>query len=194
MSFETLHKLNLGSGGRPRDGYVNVDLYSDKADTKADCGKPLPFADGSAGEIRAVHVLEHLTVGRADVTDREAFYVEVLSDWRRVLAPGGILVAVIPDVCLWSHLYIYGHAQYSQLASALYGHDNTPPLAHGYGFTGWHLCTLMVRAGFANVKQVNKTDWARVVREMSTEQLRAHWGIAAGQPVSGHVEVRGVRQ
>ena len=194
MTFETLLKLNLGSGGRPREGYVNVDLHSGKADKKADCGRPLPFPDGSVSEIRAVHVLEHLSVGRDDVADREQFYVDVLKDWHRVLTPGGLLVAVIPDVVLWAHLYLYGHAEYSQLASALYGHDNTPALAHGYGFSGWHVAVLMRRAGFLNPRQINKNDWARATRELSTEQLRQHWGIAGGQPVSGHVEVRGVKQ
>ena len=84
-------KLNLGCGHRLLDGFVNVDLpgnWSNKLpDVAADVTKRLPFDDGSAEEVHAYHVLEH--IWRWQVED-------TLRDWVRVLAPGGQLVLEMP--------------------------------------------------------------------------------------------------
>lgn len=84
-------KLNLGCGPKHLPGFVNVDLpgnWSGKEpDVAADVTQPLPFDDGSADEIHAYHVIEHL----------ERFHVErVIDDWVRVLKPGGKLVLECP--------------------------------------------------------------------------------------------------
>lgn len=69
-----------------RDG--NIELQ------KHDITKPLPFPDSSADLVTALAVLEHVTTPR-----------EVLAECRRILAPGGKLVATTP-----THLGIHVHA------------------------------------------------------------------------------------
>lgn len=54
-----------------------------------DVRKPLPFPDGSAAAIYASHVLEHLYFYEARKLIRESF---------RVLASGGVLRVVVPDL------------------------------------------------------------------------------------------------
>jgi predicted SAM-dependent methyltransferase len=89
-------KLNLGCGGRPLPGYVNVDsdsletLHNRYPETKFPEGVEvfqydlfaLPFADGTIDEIRADSLIEHLSF-----IEEPLFFQEM----RRVLKSGGIL-------------------------------------------------------------------------------------------------------
>ena len=52
-------KLNLGCGKNELPGYDNRDIKAGQP-----C-YPLPFADGTVEEVRASHVLEHLTFREA---------------------------------------------------------------------------------------------------------------------------------
>jgi hypothetical protein len=56
-------KLNIGSGGKPLEGYVNVDMQPMvHPDVVCDIGKKYwPFSDNSVDEVVAEHILEHLT-------------------------------------------------------------------------------------------------------------------------------------
>jgi predicted SAM-dependent methyltransferase len=79
-------RLNLGSGSKRPPGYVNVDLPGSGADVECDI-RALPYADGAADEVLAVHVLEHIPV--ADVA-------AVVTEWARVLKTGGRMVLELP--------------------------------------------------------------------------------------------------
>lgn len=86
-----LVRLNLGCGPRKWPGFVNVDLANnwsgDEPDVVADCTGPLPFPDGYADEVHAYHLLEHLWRWQAP---------DCLTEWVRVLKPGGLLVLEMP--------------------------------------------------------------------------------------------------
>jgi SAM-dependent methyltransferase len=75
-------KLNIGAGDTHIDGYTPVDI---KTGTDA---AQLPYADNSVDEIYACHVLEHFPVEET---------VNVLTEWRRVLKPGGRIKVAVPD-------------------------------------------------------------------------------------------------
>ena len=51
-------KLNLGCGDQIMEGYINCDLYDEKAEVKCNV-KQLPFEDNSAENIYASHIIEH---------------------------------------------------------------------------------------------------------------------------------------
>ena len=80
-------KLNLGSGTRKLEGYVNVDIdKATKPDIVCDLDKyPYPFKTSSADEIFTEHCLEHL-----------ADPLRSLKEIRRVLKPRARLVVRVP--------------------------------------------------------------------------------------------------
>ena len=82
-----LVKINLGSAGYKKEGYINVDWLSlVKPEVEHDLNKyPYPFPDNYADLIEATHVLEHL--------DRP---FEVMKEIHRILKPGGKFIMKVP--------------------------------------------------------------------------------------------------
>lgn len=89
-----MRRLEIASGYqpyRPDDPeWEHLDVNPNAPHVKwvADMTAPLPFADGTFGEIRAVDCLEHISY-----RDTE----RVLHQWVRVLAPGGRIYIQTPD-------------------------------------------------------------------------------------------------
>lgn len=82
-------KLELGCGRKDTPGYVRVDANPNiEADWHGDAIGPLPWADESFIEIRAVDVLEHISYWQTEAA---------LAEWARLLAPGGRLYVQVPD-------------------------------------------------------------------------------------------------
>jgi predicted SAM-dependent methyltransferase len=75
---------------------VNVDLVGMGSDLRWDLTSKLPFPDGSADAVFLEHVLEHFPL--------EAV-LAMLGECRRVLAPGGILRAGVPDFGRYAESY-----------------------------------------------------------------------------------------
>lgn len=77
---------NLGCGTKKWDGWINVDLHSSVSDLRCDLRK-LEIATDSADAVAAIHVIEHFY-------EWEAF--DVLTEWKRVLKPGGKMILELP--------------------------------------------------------------------------------------------------
>lgn len=98
-------RLNLGSGFRPRTGWINVDL-GDGSDLALDLRERLPFDDNSVEAIYTEHFFEHLDYPNLDdstgweieTATRSSDALTFLRECRRVLVPGGVLDIVVPDV------------------------------------------------------------------------------------------------
>ncbi len=86
-------RLNLGAGATSIEGFTNVDRKTG--------GEvyPLPHGDGAVDEIVASHVLEHFS-------HREVR--RVLTEWVRVLRPGGKISLAVPDFEEVAALYLKG--------------------------------------------------------------------------------------
>lgn len=82
-----MRRLNLGSAGYKKNGYVNVDWQSIvEPDVAHDLNTfPYPFQDDEFDLVEADHVLEHL--------DRP---FAVMRELHRILKPGGQLIIKVP--------------------------------------------------------------------------------------------------
>lgn len=95
MGSDQKRILDVGCGHVKAPGAIGVDSNPDAtaADLLCDLNRPLPFADNSFDEVRAVHVVEHLQ----DV-------LKAVSEFHRVTRPGGTLYLVTPhysDFASW---------------------------------------------------------------------------------------------
>ena len=91
--------LNVGTGGRGIDGWVNVDAIRSHRDLTFTCDirQRLPFHDGQFARIFAEHVVEHLDF-KQDVP-------RVFAEFHRVLQPGGRVRIIVPDAERWLQAY-----------------------------------------------------------------------------------------
>ncbi len=86
----TRSRLNLGCGDHRHPDWTNVDLAPAGDDViPCDLRQPLPFPAESFTAAYAAHVVEHL----APIEARR-----LLGEMRRLLAPGGIVRIVVPDL------------------------------------------------------------------------------------------------
>ena len=81
-------RLHLGCGGERKDGWINIDLLGDPVDVAWNLARPLPFDSSSVAAVFHEHLLEHLPLAAGDAFMQECY---------RVLRPGGILRAGVPD-------------------------------------------------------------------------------------------------
>lgn len=83
-------KLNLGCGGRFRDGWVNVNFTSTGPGViAANLGKGIPFPDESFDVVYHSHLLEHFT---------KPAVAGFLKECYRVLKPSGVIRVAVPDL------------------------------------------------------------------------------------------------
>jgi predicted SAM-dependent methyltransferase len=92
-----LLRLNLGAGSEARlhPEYVNIDFVAAPGiDVVHNVMEfPWPFEDGSAEEIRAIDLIEHLPVSTRDY---EPTLIKFAEEAHRILAPGGLLYIQTP--------------------------------------------------------------------------------------------------
>ena len=93
-----LNLLNLGCGAHFHTAWVNLDITpADSAVRQHDLRERLPFKEGQFDAVYHSHVLEHLPHSQA---------LPFLRECHRVLAPGGILRVVVPDLETIARLYL----------------------------------------------------------------------------------------
>ncbi len=82
-----LRVLDVGCGVRKTPGAIGVDRHpASRADVLCDLDRfPYPFADAAFDEVRAIHVVEHLS----DV-------IRAVEEFHRLVRPGGRILIVTP--------------------------------------------------------------------------------------------------
>ncbi|MEO6078547.1 MAG: methyltransferase domain-containing protein [Steroidobacteraceae bacterium] len=110
-------KLHLGCWRRQIPGFIHVDLCDmPHIDHQSGIDR-LPFLkDGSASLVYCSHAFEYFDRLQA---------VEVLAEWRRVLAPGGLLRLAVPDFDALAGIY-RDTGDISTVLGPLYGRMTIP--------------------------------------------------------------------
>lgn len=140
-------KLNLGCGDDYIEGFVNVDLYSDRADFKYDIAK-LPYGDNEVDEIRAYHVIEHFDYMQAQ---------DVVREWHRVLKPNGKIKIETPDFLESCREFVNSNEDERW---KLYGHFFSTAwinagLIHKFLYSEHEMKGLLNKIGFRDINRVN---------------------------------------
>ena len=139
-------RLNLGCGDERIPGFLNCDMYEDKADLKFDA-KKLDVPDNSVDSIRAYHLIEHFTFNTA---------FGVLREWYRALKPGGELTLETPDLLNTCKKFVESD---EQTRIVLYGHffawpDISPGQVHYFLYTETQMRWTLEQCGFAGIQRL----------------------------------------
>lgn len=153
--------LNVGSGGRGRPSWINLDATANHGDLYCthDLRRPLPLADGTVRRILAEHVIEHIDF-KDDVP-------RAFREFHRVLQDGGTARIIVPDAERFLRAYVDGgSAAWAELGfpdGRLPDDLHTPMelLNHvfhqdGEHCFGWDYATLelaLQRAGFTRIRR-----------------------------------------
>jgi predicted SAM-dependent methyltransferase len=149
-------QLEVGAGGRKgQNGWHTIDL-APGCDLPWDLRRGLPFPDGSVSKIYSSHFLEHLTFDECQ---------RFLTECRRVLRPGGVISACVPDARLYVESYFgvrdLDPTRFMQYAPAFPGVSKIDALnyvaymdgQHKYLFDVDALVNVLAKAGFENARR-----------------------------------------
>jgi len=148
-------KLHLGCGKRYIPGFVHVDVADlPHIDHRGDVRSLPMFKDESAELVYACHVLEYFD--RVEVVD-------VLREWHRVLAHGGVVRLAVPDFAALTEVY-RRYGELGRVVGPLYGRIEVPAdgglrvLYHRTVYDFESLRAMLEGVGFRNVR---RWDWRR---------------------------------
>lgn len=140
-------RLHLGCGQKRLQGFINVDCnYSSATDYVADISK-LPCPDNSVERIETYHVIEHIPMPEVK---------SVLTEWKRVLTVGGLLVIECPDLQGAVTEYLAGN---KERLFSIYGRQRFPGDTHHWGYDFRSLPELLESAGFSKVRVLPAEDY-----------------------------------
>ena len=168
-------RLHVGGEAR-KQGWLNFNIQpGPTVDLVGTCTRMPEIADGSVAEIYTSHVLEHLS------------YVDelhqALAEFHRVLAPGGTLMASVPDFNLLCRLFLSDGLttqQRFEVMRMIFGGQMDPHDLHKVGLTHEFLDSYLRHAGFVSVERVAAFDLFA-----DASQIKV-----AGHPISLNVVAR----
>jgi predicted SAM-dependent methyltransferase len=137
--------IHVGCGEIDSPEFVNVDAqpYPHVHFVSDDITDLSMFDDGSADLIYLCHVLEH--VRRREILD-------VLTEFRRVLRPGGVLRLSVPDFDRLVEMYEDIGRNPDGVISPLLGSHANEYDVHFWIFTAGSLSAMLRRSGFTEVR------------------------------------------
>ncbi len=150
-------RLDIGCGADLQDGFTGIDAYVVGPGIVNAPMWALPFGDGSVELIHSSHALEHIPKRAVTVT---------LTEWLRVLQPGGGVQIVVPDLawCCREWLTRLTNDWYMDI---IFGNQDHEGEFHQTGFTAAILRNYLVDAGFEHVTV--STIWTH--RQQSLEAI-----------------------
>lgn len=101
-------KLHWASGARILPDWINIDGWCKRGiDYVMDLRCKLPFADNSVNYVFMEHALEHFNLSNG---------ISVLRELHRVMAPGGVIRIIVPDLERYCSAYLASDHDWFELA------------------------------------------------------------------------------
>jgi predicted SAM-dependent methyltransferase len=139
-------RLNLGCGHVALENYLNVDRRAlPGVDIVAEIDD-LPFSPGEVAEIFSAHVIEHFP--------QEQLRRNLLIYWRDLLKPGGDFRVIAPDAEGMMNAYFKGEYPFERLREVTFGGQDYNGDFHFNMLNTKSLTSLLLEAGFADVKVI----------------------------------------
>jgi predicted SAM-dependent methyltransferase len=136
--------VNLGCGYISHPAFINVDaLVARHIHYIRPVDDLRPFPDDSVDLVYASHCLEHFSHREVN---------RVLTEWRRVLKPNGILRLGVPDFDQLVALYEHSGQDIEAIEGYLMGAQTYPLNAHYVAFTVASLTRRLRQVGFSEVR------------------------------------------
>ena len=155
-------KLHIGCGQKFLSGYKHLDVIPyEHVDYECDARELNVIGDAVASEIYACHILEH--VKRNEV-------IKVLSEWHRVLMPGGFLRIAVPDFSAIVAEYSR-NGDLSRLLGLLYGGQTYDYNYHHVAFDFETMVSLLEGVGFF---EIARYDWKEFLPPEYDDYSRAY--------------------
>jgi len=155
-------RLAFGSGhlNLHEQGYKNVDIRQfEHVDVVTDVSKKLPWDSNSVDEILAESILEHIPhgflLGGLSYASSHVNTTSVLTEWNRVLVPGGLLKIKVPNVLGLISQYMRKNIKPRDFWMYMYGGQEYKDNIHYCGFDPETLTNCLMLAGFVNIKITN---------------------------------------
>lgn len=146
-------KLHIGGKETHRDWTILDVEERPEVDIVSDASCLDTIADESVSVIYASHVVEHFHYGL------DGKLVETLSEWHRVLQPGGKLLISVPDLKTLCWLFVnpsFTVYERHHIMRIIFGGQTNPYDVHYTGFDYEILCLYLQEAGFDEVEQVSE--------------------------------------
>ena len=144
-----VRRLHIG-GRATREGWEILNIQPGPGvDHVADAADLSEFADATFAELYASHVLEHL-----DYRDK---VLAALTEWRRVLHPGGRLYVGVPDLGAVARLLSAERVDPNDqmlLVRVIFGGHMDPYDYHQTAFTQDILVGFLTEAGYTRLRRV----------------------------------------
>ena len=132
--------LHLGCGSTLLADVINCDLHNEAADRRLDSTDLAEFEDDSVDLVEHHHMIEHLSFEESD---------KGMSEWARVLKPGGRLVITCPDMdAVLRHWLTSRHGErFGYAIQMIYGSQEHSGMFHRSGYNLKFLAERLVRHG-----------------------------------------------
>jgi predicted SAM-dependent methyltransferase len=149
----TLEYLNVGSNRKVHPHTINLDYsWFPGIDLTMDIRKRLPIQDNRLRGIYCEHMIEHIPFDMVDFC---------LSEWRRVLRPGGVVRIIVPDAEMYLQTYCKIKSG-GEICFPYHESEKTPMMhvnrvfrssGHQYAYDFETLSYLLEKANFRDITQ-----------------------------------------
>jgi predicted SAM-dependent methyltransferase len=162
-----VRKLHIGCGDNELRGWLNTELCPRGSQIFLDATRRFPFPDNTFNYVYSEHMIEHISLRDAESMLAECF---------RVLAPGGVVRMVTPDLDFLTALLrpepdarLRAYIDYSVGAHRIYApnadgisvfNNFVRAWGHQYIHSADSLGTLLERAGFTQIERASLNESA----------------------------------